>query len=571
MTERNFSSGLFATSLARRSLREREPLGREAIGRERISIESRSARSYERPNRDAAAAPRNPAAMPATAAAAAAVDSLRGRIASRYGSGDAVRPSRASWRYDFPLLPADTEDREARFLAGEVVEPKVAFIHGYEQRPLLYGWRPFHDPFSSEVDAPAPVLDEEPSLLNPELGSGPFYGRYVGPVSRNGRETRAPLTPVDKAAYIHDKEYGEIYARYQYSEFEYGLSFSKQVDKLLGTNLAGTDAVYAFGWIGSHTSLDPAMQLELAWADTKLIGGSWAFLGEGLGKGFYAGGRGQRALITDLAWASAISVFYGAVLFWRLAMAGVGVVYQAGLGIAGAFKGLGKAIGGDVGKAVGWVGDLMGGAFDAAAHVFSFFATAAFTVYAIGAGIVAGVVGGLVYLGGKIIEGIGSVLGSVGNAIGKLFGGGGGGCFITEAVTRSVGRDDGTLSTLRRFRDQYMSLLPEGRRMILAYQEIAPRIVEAVEQGDGPSWSDIRGRWIDPAVEMIRKGREAEALRIYGEMVVDLARLFEIATDYDGSRFHWKRDPRLRTSCSNTAKVAPRRGALEPIPYAIGI
>jgi hypothetical protein len=26
--------------------------------------------------------------------------------------------------------------------------------------------------------------------------------------------------------------------------------------------------------VGSHISLDPAMQLELAWADTKLVGGS---------------------------------------------------------------------------------------------------------------------------------------------------------------------------------------------------------------------------------------------------------------------------------------------------------
>jgi hypothetical protein len=158
----------------------------------------------------------------------------------------------------------------------------------------------------------------------------------------------APLTPVDKAAYIHDWEYGQIYARYNYSEFEYGLSLASYFDQTFGTRLSDNpEIVSAFGWMGSHISLDPSMQMELAWADTRLITGSWGYLGEGLFKGFYSGGRGQRALITDLAWASAITTFYGAIVFWRIAMARIDLVYQTARGFANLFKSLGDRIGGE--------------------------------------------------------------------------------------------------------------------------------------------------------------------------------------------------------------------------------
>ncbi|WP_440657742.1 hypothetical protein [Ensifer adhaerens] len=435
--------------------------------------------------------------------------------------------------YQFPPLPADTQERERRFRSGERVEPEVAFVHGFESRPLLHGWRAFRDPFSNSVNAPDPVLEEEPGLFNPHLGSGPFYGRYVGPSSPNPNPG-PPLTPVDKAAYVHDAEYAEIYQRYQYSEFEYGLSFASMFgleDKPM--------LVQYFGWAGNATSLDPAMQLELAWSDAKLIGGSWYNIGEGLSNNFYSGGAGQRALVTDLAWAGAITVLYGRILMFRLGMAAIGFGFQLLRGFANAFQSMGQSIGGDVGKAVGWIGSAANVVLDVAAAVISVGAMAAFTYNVVVGAVEGAVVGGVIYVGGKIVEAVGDAAEWVGDRVG---------CFITEAVTRTSGeRDDGpTLSLLRRFRDEYVATRPEGRKLLLTYLERAPTIVEAIERcSDRGVWREIRRTWIDPAVAAIRDDRNEEALGYYLDMTRSLAARFGVTLSYDGSLHHWKRDSRL--------------------------
>jgi len=448
---------------------------------------------------------------------------------------------RPSMEYQFPRLPADTYQRQVRFLNGERVDPMVSFLHGHEARPILFAWRPFNDPFSRDVNAPAPVLDRDADLLNRDFLSGrggPFYGRYLGPASLTGSENGPPLTPVDKAAYIHDKNYFDIYNRYQYSEFEHGLALSR----FLGT---GDGSAMVLGWSGSHISLDPAMQLELAWADAKLIGGSWANMGEGLMKGFYSGRRGQNALIADLAWASAVTVTYGAIATWRLGMVTVGIVYQFGRGVGNLFQGLGDRIGGDVGRVVSGIGNVVHGALDIAAGAFAILGTAAFAAYVLTAGIVGAVVGGLVYVGGKVVQGVADAISDAVEWVGDRVG-----CFITEAVTTTTADpDDGLrLRTLRAFRDEYVVSLPGGRRMVLTYVERAPLIVDAINaRTDRLSvWEEVRARWIDPAVQAVREDRKADAMRLYAEMFEALAVHCKVDLAYDGARSHWKRDPRMK-------------------------
>ncbi|TBZ36443.1 hypothetical protein E0H36_05320 [Rhizobium leguminosarum bv. viciae] len=466
---------------------------------------------------------------PGTPSAMASRHAIAEKIAARRALTNASPSQKgASMEYQFPPLPSDTADRERRYDQGERVDPAVAFIHGYESRPLLHGWRPFR----SDVHAPDPVLEREPGLYNPNFRQGgPFYGRYVGPQSRDPNPG-VPLTPVDKAAYVHDAEYAEIYQRYQYSEFEYGLSFASSV------GLQDSGLVEYFGWAGNATSLDPAMQLELGWSDAKLIGGSWYNIGEGVSNNFYSGGAGQRTFWTDLAWSGAITMLYSRILMFRLGMAAVGLGFQLLRGFANVFSSLGQTVGGDVGKAIGWIGTAANSVLDLAARVISVGAMVAFTYNVVVGAVEGAVVGGVIYVGGKIVEGIGSAVEWAGDRVG---------CFITEAVVRTTNEpDDGpTLTLLRRFRDEYVAAHPEGRRLLLTYLERAPEIVRAIErEGDNQVWKDIRRAWIEPAISAIRSGNKDLALSYYIDMTIQLANRYGASVEYDGSRHHWKRDPR---------------------------
>ena len=97
-------------------------------------------------------------------------------------------------------------------------------------------------------------------------------------------------------------------------------------------------------------------------------------------------------------------------------------------------------------------------------------------------------------------------------------GGGGGGCFLTTAVTQMRGEaDDGpTLTTLRQFRDGWLSGRMDGEAMIAEYYAVAPGIVAAIPPDD-PEWLWIADR-IDLAVEAMHGGKPATAFDIYAGM-----------------------------------------------------
>ena len=99
-----------------------------------------------------------------------------------------------------------------------------------------------------------------------------------------------------------------------------------------------------------------------------------------------------------------------------------------------------------------------------------------------------------------------------------------GGCFLTTAVAVRRGElDDGpTLTTLRGFRDRWMSRTSHGRELIAEYYRIAPAIVAAIPAGD-TEWDRIAAR-VDAARDMINAGRSRAAEGIYVALVERLKR-----------------------------------------------
>lgn len=128
---------------------------------------------------------------------------------------------------------------------------------------------------------------------------------------------------------------------------------------------------------------------------------------------------------------------------------------------------------------------------------------------------------------GGVAEGAseGGISGAISSipVIGPIFSGltGGGGCYITEAVTAAGGADNAPeLETLRWFRDNVLTLTPQGQELIGEYEQAAPAIAQTLlQRPDGEQiLNGIMESYIRPAVEAVRAGQFDEALRIYAEM-----------------------------------------------------
>lgn len=101
-------------------------------------------------------------------------------------------------------------------------------------------------------------------------------------------------------------------------------------------------------------------------------------------------------------------------------------------------------------------------------------------------------------------------------------GGGGGLCFLTTATVEHMGEaDDGeTLTTLRQFRDTYMST-PEFKPQIKWYYDNAPKIVEAINAREDAAeiYKTMYDVFIIPSGEMIKKGQNKLAHHLYTSLV----------------------------------------------------
>lgn len=104
-------------------------------------------------------------------------------------------------------------------------------------------------------------------------------------------------------------------------------------------------------------------------------------------------------------------------------------------------------------------------------------------------------------------------------------------CFLTTAMCNYYGKPDDCpeLNQLRQFRDTWMSLSEEGRSLISEYYEIAPHIVNAI---DNDSHHDqvyeMIKKIIDQCINLIEDGDNVECLNAYKGMVATLASKYNI-------------------------------------------
>lgn len=106
-----------------------------------------------------------------------------------------------------------------------------------------------------------------------------------------------------------------------------------------------------------------------------------------------------------------------------------------------------------------------------------------------------------------------------------------GGCFLTSACVEYMGKSDDCeeLTVLRGFRDGYMKSLYGGEDLIKEYYEVAPTIVEKInESREKDKYYKYINGIIDKCVGLIGSEKNESALDEYTKMVHKLKAEFDI-------------------------------------------
>ena len=94
-----------------------------------------------------------------------------------------------------------------------------------------------------------------------------------------------------------------------------------------------------------------------------------------------------------------------------------------------------------------------------------------------------------------------------------------GGCYLTSACIEAMGLPDDCfeLTTLRRFRDNWLAVQEGGSAEIAEYYQIAPEIVRKIhESGDCLQiLTELFNKLVKPCVGYIEEGRNVEAHALY--------------------------------------------------------
>ena len=98
-----------------------------------------------------------------------------------------------------------------------------------------------------------------------------------------------------------------------------------------------------------------------------------------------------------------------------------------------------------------------------------------------------------------------------------------GGCYITTATMAAAGNSDDNsyeLTTMRKFRDEFMKATPAGKQLVANYYEVAPKVVAKLNNREDAKeiYANIYHRYLAPAIAAIETGNNYAALSLYREM-----------------------------------------------------
>lgn len=100
-----------------------------------------------------------------------------------------------------------------------------------------------------------------------------------------------------------------------------------------------------------------------------------------------------------------------------------------------------------------------------------------------------------------------------------------GGCFLTTACCahKNMPDDCYELSMLRKYRDSFLKSTPEGKKLVDEYYEIAPKLVEKINQSENKDKVyDFIYSEIVQCVSMVEQGKNDEVCEKYKALVFSL-------------------------------------------------
>lgn len=106
-------------------------------------------------------------------------------------------------------------------------------------------------------------------------------------------------------------------------------------------------------------------------------------------------------------------------------------------------------------------------------------------------------------------------------------------CFITTVVCNKLGYRDNCeyLMNLRNFRESYLKMSPEGRKLLQEYDQIGPIISNELSVCNEVDSILLMDKFIIPCSEAIRLGKYDAAITIYYNMVCGLKERFSHALE----------------------------------------
>ena len=109
---------------------------------------------------------------------------------------------------------------------------------------------------------------------------------------------------------------------------------------------------------------------------------------------------------------------------------------------------------------------------------------------------------------------------SVGNAI---FGGDGGGCYITTATCEEYGKSDNCyeLTMFRSFRDTWLRKQPDGEQLIKRYYATAPALVKLINKQPNRRaiYRHLNEAYLSKCLRYIEDGENVKCKELYVDMV----------------------------------------------------